>query len=204
MSSNSVLVMASVTAVLKSLLDNELVRRFASTPVGDFTISALPPDRVKLGEEERAGLNLYLYRVTPNSGRYHNGRLAVDLHYLLSAYGERDLQAEVLLGSAMQCFQQSSVLTQEELRSMLTAISSTNSSGGPNPILEVLATSTLAEQLHPLKITPEFLSMEDLSRLWTSLQAHARVSMTYMVSLVLLGDNPDGAVETQRAQLVMR
>src|SRR5215470_10294599 len=65
---SSALAMASVTAVLKNLLHNELIRPSSNTHMGDITITALSPDRIPLGAEERAQLNLYLYRLTPNSG----------------------------------------------------------------------------------------------------------------------------------------
>src|SRR5215472_19232061 len=64
---SSALAMASVTAVLKNLLHNELIRPSSNTYMGDITITALSPDRISLGAEERAQLNLYLYRLTPNS-----------------------------------------------------------------------------------------------------------------------------------------
>ena len=199
MSRNTILSVASVTAVLKSLLDNMLVRQLAQVSLGDVMVTALSPDRIQVGAEERTQLNLYLYRITPNSGRYRSGTagaressaatlpLALDLHYLLSAYGERELHAEMLLGCAIECLQENQVLPQEQLRSLLASIASAHGSGGPNPILELLAASSLADEVQPLKISPEFLNTEEMSRLWSSLQAHARPSMTYQVSMVLLG-----------------
>lgn len=205
MNSNSILAIASITAILKSLLSNELVRRFANVPIGDAIVTALPPDRILTGGEERAQLNLYLYRITPNAGRYHSRTtqpeitntsetyppLALDLHYLISAYGEHDFQAEVLLSCAMHLFQETPVLTKEMLCSTLAALSSNSMRGGPQPILETLSSSTFIEQWQPqaLKITPEFLSMEDLSRLWSSLQARSRLAMTYQASMIFIGSN---------------
>jgi hypothetical protein len=205
MSSNSILAIASITAILKSLLNNELVHRLADIPIGDAVVTTLPPDRILAGGEERAQLNLYLYRVTPNAGRYHyrpstseivttsvdQRPLALDLHYLLSAYSEYDFQAEVLLSCAMHFFQQTSVLSRETLCETLTSLSSNSMRGGPQPILEILSSATFVEQWQPqaLKITPEFLSMEDLSRLWSSLQARSRLAMSYQVSMVFIGSN---------------
>jgi hypothetical protein len=205
MSSNSILAIASITAILKSLLNNELVHRLADIPIGDAIVTTLPPDRILTGGEERAQLNLYLYRVTPNAGRYHHRPstpeiattsadqrpLALDLHYLLSAYAEHDFQAEVLLSCAMYFFQQTPVLTGETLCEALASLSANSIRGGPQPILEILSSATFIEQwqLQALKITPEFLSMEDLSRLWSSLQARSRLAVTYQVSTVFIGSD---------------
>src|SRR5437660_7926311 len=120
---SSALGIAAVTAVLKNLLDNRLIEQGVAASLGDVSVSALPPDRIPTGADERSQLNLFLYRLTPNSGwrgrttADGNGNgaptrgaaqavgprpLALDLHYLVTAYGEQDLQAEILLGYAIQ------------------------------------------------------------------------------------------------------
>jgi hypothetical protein len=207
MDSNGVLAVASITAILKSLLSNELVRKFADAPIGDAIVTTLPPDRVLASAEERAQINLYLYRVTPNANQqqhyFTDSRerdnvqsdqlpLALDLHYLLSVYAEHDFQAEVLLTCAMQFFHERQELTSEMLRSTLSSLSSASASGGPQPILELLSSATFIDQLQPqaVKITPEFLSMEEMSRLWSSLQARSRLAMTYQVSMVFISQYP--------------
>jgi hypothetical protein len=197
MNSNSVFIIASMTALLKRLLDNEIVRQFAHAPVGDVMITALPPDRIQLGTEERAQLNLYLYRVTANSTRQSASMLtqragssarlplALDLHYLLAAYGEKELQADVLLGCAAQLFHENPVVSPATLRSLLAT---TQNGGSTNPLLETIASSTFIDQLQPVKLIPEFLSIDDISKLWASWQAHARPALTYQVSMVLVGN----------------
>ena len=190
---SSALAIASVTAVLKYLLGNALIQQSAATSMGDVTITALPPDRIPTGAEERTQLNLHLYRLTPNSGwrrsavlqqeRQDTLPLALDLHYLLTAYGERDFQAEVLLGYAIECLYETSVLTGEAIRS---ALASTSSSNGSSVVPAVLSASTLTDQLEQIKISPEFLSMEEMSKLWSSLQTRARLSITYQVSVILI------------------
>jgi hypothetical protein len=194
---STALAIASVTAVLKHMLGNTLLQQPTVTGMGDLTVTALPPDRVLTSTEERTQLNLYLYRLTPNSSwrrgavfashkaSQENPPLALDLHYLLTAYGERDFQAEVLLGHAVQFLYETPVLTRETIRSILASLSQGNGSG---PALTALAASTLADQLEQITIRPEFLSLEDLSKLWSSLQARSRLSMTYEVSVVLIED----------------
>lgn len=201
---STALAIASVTAVLKHMLGNTLVQQPTVTGMGDLSVTALPPDRVLTGTDERTQLNLYLYRLTPNSS-WRRGEvfashktsqekppLALDLHYLLTAYGERDFQAEVLLGHAFQFLYETPVLTQETIRSVLASLSQGNGSG---PGLTALAASTLADQLEQITIRPEFLSLEDLSKLWSSLQTRSRLSMTYEVSVVLIEDRHPTATE---------
>lgn len=204
MNSSHVFVIASITALLRRLLDNEFVRQFAHAPVGDVLVTALPPDRIQLGTEERTQLNLYLYRVTPNSTRQHASMLdqsegssarlplALDLHYLLAAYGEKEFQADVLLGCAAQLFHEKPVVSPATLRSLLTA---TQNGGSPDPLMETIASSTFIDHLQPVKVIPEFLGIDDLSKLWSSWQAHARPALTYRVSMVLVGDYEERAAQ---------
>jgi hypothetical protein len=207
---SSALVIASVTAVLKSLLDNRLIQRGVAASVGDVSVTALPPDRIATGADERSQLNLFLYRVTPNTGWRrsslrlgdgHNGKngrdgeakapapvgpapLALDLHYLLTAYGEQDFQAEILLGYAMQLLHEVATLTPDHIRS---ALAGPNGSGSTlPPTRAALATSTLADAVERVSISSEFTSSEEMSRLWSALQARYRPSATYKVSTVLL------------------
>jgi len=191
------LAIASVTAVLKNLLDNELIQLSATASMGDVSITVQPPDRIPTGAEERTQLNLWLYRLTPNSGRRRSGTfstqadllenppLALDLHYLLTAYGERDFQAEILLGHAIQLLHETPILTRETIRVALASGSSSRASGTALPLLSA---SNLADQLEQIKISPEFLSMEEMSKLWSTLQTRSRLSVTYQASMVLIED----------------
>lgn len=197
---SSPLAIAAVTAALKDLLNNGLLDHDLST-VGSFSVTAQPPDRVATGTGEPNQLNLFLYQVTPNLGwrnvglptRDGNGvrlsaaPLALDLHYLLSAYGSQDLNAEILLGYAMQLLHETPVLTRAQLRIVL---------GGPSPVdgaipnlpspFGSLSALDLADQIELIKITPVFLTTEDLSKMWTAMQAKYRPTMAYMVSVVLI------------------
>ena len=191
------LAIASVTAVLKNLLDNELIQLSTTVGMGDVVVTASPPDRIATGAEERSQLNLWLYRLTPNSGLRRTGTftepaedpenppLALDLHYLLTAYAERDFQAEILLGHAIQLLHETPVLTQETIRKALASVSSSKGSGGA---LTILSASTLADQAEQVKLSPEFLSMEEMSKLWSGLQTRSRLSVTYQASMVVIED----------------
>lgn len=195
---SSALAIAAVTASLKDLLNDGLLNHDLST-IGSFAITAQPPDRVTTGETEANQLNLFLYQVTPNLGwrnmglpsrsqdgaRIANPPLALDLHYLLTAYGAQDLNSEVLLGYAMHLLHENPVLSREQLRIALGAPAPVDGVILPGPF-GTLSALDLADQVELLKITPVYLSSEDLSKLWTSMQARYRPSMAYTVSVVLI------------------
>ena len=187
---------ASITSLLKNLLDNWLIHQSATASMGNIAVTALPPDRIPIGTEERPRINLHLYRITPNT-KYHSKNspaeamqtyippLALDLHYLLTTYGERDFQAEILLEYVLQLFQTTPVLTSEIMR---TALKSSTIDDLVHSALEILYASLQRNEHEEIQISPEFLSPEELSKLWSTLQAHARLSMTYKVSTVLVGN----------------
>jgi hypothetical protein len=195
---SSALAIAAVTASIKDLLNEGLLNHDLST-VGSFSVTSQPPDRVSTGTTETNQLNVFLYQVTPNSGwrntelpsrdnrgaRLTNPPLALDLHYLLTAYGAQDLNAEILLGYAMQLLHETPMLTRDQLRTVLGAPSPVDGEILPGPFGSLSAVD-LADQVELIKITPAFLSSEELSRLWTAMQARYRPSMGYLVSVVLI------------------
>src|SRR6266702_5868862 len=112
---SSPLAVGAVSAVLRNLLDDGMIK--AGATLGTVVnVSAVAPDVINLDElEQPPRLNLFLYAATQNSGwrnrdlpsRNANGErittapLALDLHFLVTAYARGDFQAEVLLGYAM-------------------------------------------------------------------------------------------------------
>jgi len=192
---------ASVTAVLKNLLNDGFINQDLAVPVGSFSVTAVPPDRIPTDAKEPNQINLFLYRVTPNLGwrnealpsRNNNGErvsnppLALDLHYLLTCYGSKDFNAEILLGYAMQMLHETPVLTRGAIRTALGGVSSVDNNFADFPsVFGDLKGIDLADQVELIKITPNYLSTEDLSKLWTSMQARYRQSMAYQVSVVLI------------------
>ncbi|GAA6619778.1 DUF4255 domain-containing protein [Scytonema sp. NUACC26] len=192
---------AAVTAVLKNLLENGLVKDAIATSLGDVVVSALPPDRISQGTDERAQINLFLYQVTQNRNvdwiseernklqqprsRSQNPPLALNLHYLLTAYGAKDFQAELLLGYAMQLLHEMPVLLRDVIETSLkNAAINTNSI--LSQALAAVSVSDLAEHIGQIKISPEFFNMEETSKLWSSLQTHYRPSAAYQASMVLI------------------
>ena len=188
---SSGLALASVTAVLKTLIENGLASRGVTSQLGgDATISALPPDRVPSGSDERAQLNIFLYLVSPHArlriddSRGSRPTLAVDLHYLITAYGAQDYQTEILLGHTIELLEEQSTLEREAIRTALDALSESADHRVVPPTTAALAASDLAEQIDRITIVPEFLGTEEMAKLWSALQARYRPSATYKVSAV--------------------
>lgn len=202
---SNALSIVAVTAVLKDLLENGLVSDSITASVGDVLVTALPPDLIKVGTDERSQLNFFLYHVTQNRNvdwvsqefrskhsrvnktqRSVNPPLALDLHYLLTAYGAKDFQAELLLGYAMQLLHTTTVITSDLIENALKNASTSNTTSLISQALAGVSISKLAEQIGQIKLSPEFLSMEDNSKIWSALQTHYRPSASYQVSMVLI------------------
>jgi hypothetical protein len=196
------LAIASVTAVLKDLLGNGLVTYTEITSVGEVSVSALPPDRIATGGEERTQLNLFMYRVAPHAAlprvaatqgsastppeQPPHPLLGLELSYLLTAYGVQELHAELLLGCAIQLLQETPVLSRDMIRRALQSSETKNGTGLITPAQAVLSASNLADQVEQIKVTPQFLSFEDLAKLWSAFQARYRPSVSYQVSAVIM------------------
>ncbi|MEH2086941.1 DUF4255 domain-containing protein [Nostoc sp.] len=207
---SNVLSIAAVTAVLKVLLENGLVSDPIAASVGDVIVTALPPDRISVEADERAQINLFLYQVTQNRNvdwvsqefRSRHSRingnprspippLALDLHYLLTAYGAKDFQAELLLGYAMHLLHKTPAIASDIIENTLINASTTNTSSAFSQAVASVSVSALAEQIGQIKLTPEFFNMEETSKLWSALQTHYRPSATYLASMVLIESTND-------------
>jgi hypothetical protein len=198
---SSAFAIAAVTAVMKDLLNDGLVNQDLSA-IGNVTVTALPPDRIATSNaDERSQINLFLYHVTPNSGwrnvglpsrdvdggRLSNPPLALDLHYLVTAYGKEEFHAEALLGYAMQLLHENPVLTRAMINRTLKPPLPSDVTLPPG--LQMLSTSDLADQVELIKISPQTLSTEEISKLWTATQARYRPTAAYHLSVVLIQDN---------------
>jgi len=198
---SNALAIASVTAVLRDLLNNGVIDHNLSNALGDVTVTALPPDLIKLeGTNFKTHLNLYLYKVSHNAGwrnaglptrdsngeRTNNQPLALDLHYLLTAYGNEELHSEILLGYGMQILHETPVLTRAAIRTSLQSPTPGANFGGLPPQLQALFTSELAEQVELIKIWPETMSAEELFNTWSAFSTTYRPSALYRASVVLI------------------
>jgi hypothetical protein len=176
---SNALAIAAVTATLRHLLDRGLNAGLPGTRV-----TTRPPDKAR---DAGGGnqVNLFLYQTLPNAAWRNTDLsaggppLALNLYYLLSAYGQNDDDAEPfshrLLGEAMRILHDHPVLD-------------------PATIQEALPGSDLHEQAERVRITPQPLTLEEMARLWGTFQTQYRISVAYEVSVVLIagtrGANP--------------
>lgn len=198
------LAIATVTATLR--------RRLAATLPGDVPsaqATAVRPDQSAAGLP-KTGVNIYLYQVSPN-GAWRNAdlptrdqrgnvtqrpRIALDLHYLLTFYGdERDLEAQRVLGSVSRTLHAHPYLTRQAIRATIL-----------DPEFDYLGetadtpASDLADEIELVKFTPVPFSLEELSKLWSVLlQTTYALSMAYLGTVVLIE-----AEETPRRALPVR
>jgi len=194
---SSPLAIGAVSAVLRNLLDNGMVEQVALGTTVNVTATA--PDLIHLdAPDEPPQLNIFLYQVTPNAAlrnhelpsrsargeRIGNPPLALDLHYLVTAYGRTDFQAEILLGYAMHLLHERPMLDRPAIRRALDP-SPLDVSMLP-PTFQALAASDLADQMEAIRITPIVMSIEEMSKLWSAIQSHYRPSAAYHVSVLLI------------------
>jgi hypothetical protein len=89
-----------------------------------------------------------------------------------------------LLGYAMQLLHETPVLTRQSIR---TALQPSVVNGGIlPPALQALSASELADQVEQIKIVATALNSEEMSKLWTALQARYRPTAAYHVSVVMI------------------
>lgn len=197
---SSALAIAGVTQVLRDLLNDGIVDNDVAAAVGAaISIRALPPDRLQsLVTDTTPALNMFLHRVTPNTGwanqdlpgrdargtRLRRPLLALDLHYLLTAFGYDDLHGEILLGYAMRTLHENPVLSRAQITRALNPVPPLN--GGFPPALEALDRSGLADQIEQVKITADYLSTEEMTRIWSAMLTQYRPTTAYRVTVVLM------------------
>ena len=189
-----------VSAVLKALLNTGLSNGGPATVlVSPPGITNKAPDLIPTGPDEPPQLNLFMYYASINpalrnldlpsmgsdGAQLSNPPLAINLHYLVTAYGANPFDPELLLAFAMQVFHATPVVPRDVIQTALTALSS----GSPTNEQQLISASTLASQIEHIRITPETLTTEEIYRLWTAFQTHYRPTTSYQVSVVVIKDS---------------
>ncbi len=194
------LAVGGVSAVLRSLLTTALTSGGPSALLGSSSpgVTALSPDLIKTGSEEHPQLNIFMYYASinpalrnfdlPSMGaqgtRLSNPPLALNLHYLITAYGSNQFDPEILLGWAMQVFHETPVIPRATIQAALTALLAQ-----ATPENQLIAASTLPNQVEHIRITPEALTTEEIYRLWAAFQTNYRPTTSYQVSVVVIQDS---------------
>jgi len=190
------LAVGTVTATLKRMLQERLD---VEVPGAQATVDR--PGTKAPGGPAVAGVNIFLYQVTPNAAfravdlptRRGDGSLlarptiGLDLHYLLSFFGDdSQLEPQRILGSVVCALHAQPVITDQMIEAIKTA------AAPPLPAMPVfpeLKETDLADQIDSITFVPAGLSLEELSKLWSVFfQTTYQLSMAYGASVVLIED----------------
>ncbi|MGW8252117.1 MAG: DUF4255 domain-containing protein, partial [Anaerolineales bacterium] len=170
------LAIAAVTETLIRLLFEGINAAIPGT-----TITARPPDKARNGVTGNQ-INIFMYQVEPNAAwrnqdmplRVRPGEsavppLALNLYYLITAYGENDddNQGHRVLGHAMSLLNDHPLLSRDEIEAALPQ-------------------SDLNSQFERVRITQQPLSLDETSKLWSAFQTQYRISAAYQAALVLI------------------
>ncbi len=178
---SNALALAHVTQALALLIEDNL------PPDIDIAVK-VEPRKPPADPPLEPTITVFLYQVTPNTSQRNNdlptrasdGTLvrrpaaALDLHYLISAYGEEaELVGQRLIGSVVRTLHEIPVL--------------------PKDIIELaaqrphLSGSDLAEAVQRVRFTPTAMDVDETSKLWGMLhQTPYTLSVVYQAVLVLI------------------
>ncbi len=173
------LAIAAVTSTIRNLLQTAY-NNSNDADVTGTSVTTLPPDMARNGVTSNQ-VNLFLYHTAPNAawrnmdvpvqvkpGETAFPPLALNLYYLITAYGQTDdTLSHRLMGVAMSVLHDHTVL-------------------GPDEIETALPGSGLPQQFDRVRITPETLTSEEMYKLWSAFQTHYRISATYQARVVLI------------------
>lgn len=183
---SNALAIAAVTATIQRLLTSRVPADLPpdlspALSIADLTVTTQPPDKAR-GTATNNQLNLFLYQTALNgslrnmdmpgqirSGESGNPPLPLDLYYLITAYGRNhdDVIGHILLGQALRVLHDHPLLGADELRLALP--------GGDVHL-----------QVERVRIRPQPLSADEMSKLWTTFQTNYRISAAYQISVVLI------------------
>ncbi len=185
---------AAVTLTLHSLLDKieniDQTAGFAQLPVSlrpqhGVEVTSLPLEKACEYKKDTNQVNLFLYHVEhsaawrnmdiPGSvkqGETGSTPLALNLYYILTAYGEggSELIGHLLMGEAMSIMHDHTLLGREELKA-------------------VCEISGLHKQVERLRIRPQPISLDEVAKLWTGFQTQYRLAAAYEVAVLLIESN---------------
>jgi hypothetical protein len=185
------LAIATTTVVLEDVVQSGL------GAVTGARVTNVRPDEKDNGAPAPEA-NVFLYQLLPNAAlrnadlptRTSNGdlrrrpQLALDLHYLISFYGDESiLEPQRLLGGAVSALHARPQATRDAIQAIVDA--------SPGADLtdprRYLGGTDLGEQVERVTFTPLSLNLEELSKLWSTLfRVPYVLSIAYQASVVLV------------------
>ncbi|MGP3927113.1 DUF4255 domain-containing protein [Streptomyces sp. 8N616] len=198
---SNALAIAHVTQALALLIENNL------QPEIDIAVS-VETRKPYADPPTEPTITVFLYQVTPNPSMRNNdlvtrapdGTLlkrpaaALDLHYVISAYGEEtELVGQRLIGSVVRTLHEIPMLPKDVMET-----------AAERPYL---AGSDLAESVQKVRFTPAVMDVDETSKLWGMLhQTPYSLSVVYQASLVLIEGRekpvPAKPVETRTVRVL--
>lgn len=181
---SNALAIAAVTATLRNLLLQGIPKLDAE--LADLEVTTQPLDKARIGIT-KTQLNLFLYQTVLNGswrnrdmprqvqpGETGQPPLPLNLYYVLTAYGrgesDNDALSHRVMGGAMSVLHDHPVLGAAEIQNALPA-------------------SDLSIQVERVRITPQPMSIEEMSKLWTAFQTNYRISAAYEAAVILIDSN---------------
>ena len=207
---DAALLLAGMTGVLRYLLENGQVRHNLPSVLGaDLTLSSLPPDRVKTGEDERPQINLYLYQATakglgsvsryaspspptvPSAANAWAGQAGgmeteFEMVYLITVFGAQDFHWEILQGYAHALLRENPVLDGDRLRQIWERITHDEGGREVSPALLPLRDAPLRHRLEEVRLTLLAPPLEQVGQIWSLLQARYRPTLFLRLGVSLL------------------
>lgn len=178
---SNALAIAHVTQALALLIEANL------QPEIDMAVK-VEPRKPSADPPAEPTITVFLYQVTPNTSQRNNdlptrasdGTLlkraaaALDLHFLISAYGEEsELVGQRLIGSVVRTLHEIPVLPKDIIEL-----------AGEKPYL---ASSDLAEAAQRVRFSPTVMDIDETSKLWGMLhQTPYTLSVVYQAALVFI------------------
>ncbi|NER98390.1 MAG: DUF4255 domain-containing protein [Symploca sp. SIO1B1] len=186
---------AGVTVMLDFLITEGVTQELGSGELD--TVTTKPPDKAREERTEDNQINIFLYQTHPNSawrnldlptkvkpGETGKPPLALNLYYLITAYGkdDEDTESHSLLGVAMRVLHDHPIIRSQDIDRALASQPSVLE----DEKKELLRNSNLKNQVERISVTPTSLSLEEISKLWGTFQTQYRISAAYEVSVVLI------------------
>jgi hypothetical protein len=187
---SNALAIAAVTATLRSLIENGVE---TDPSISGVTVTTRPPDVARVNNATNQ-VNLFLYHTMVNPawrnmdiprqvhpGSHDHTPMPLNLYYLMTTYHGNNEDGTVsngrlegsarLMGLAMITLHDHAVLDADAVNANI-------------PILD--QADFPFQQVEHVRITPHPITIDEMSKLWSSFQTEYRPSVAYEVSVVLI------------------